>query len=142
MSNTNNGKLTASVEVRASREKVWQAWTAPEHIMQWNNISDEWHTPYVENNVEPQGRFLFKMALKNGSAGFDYKGRYDEVTRYEKIAITLDDGRTTFITFNGSDPVLITESFDPDHNEPADMQRDFCQAVLNNFKRYTESISA
>jgi len=137
----NNEKLTASVEVYASKEKVWQMWATPQHIMQWNNISDEWHTPYVENNLEPQGRFLFRMELKDGSLGFDYKGRYDEVMRYEKISILLDDGRTTTITFSGSNPVLITERFDPDSNEPADMQRDFCQAVLNRFKKYTENVS-
>ncbi len=117
-------------------------WATPQHIMQWNNISDEWHTPYVENNLEPQGRFLFKMALKDGSVGFDYKGQYDEVTPYEKISILLDDGRTSTVTFSGSNPVRITERFDPDSNEPVDMQRDFCQAILNNFKKYTESMPA
>jgi uncharacterized protein YndB with AHSA1/START domain len=139
---SNNEKLTASVEVYASKEKVWQMWATPQHIMQWNNISDEWHTPYVENNLEPQGRFLFRMGLKHGSVGFDYKGRYDEVTPYEKISILLDDGRTSTITFSGSNPVLITERFDPDGNEPVDMQRDFCQAILNSFKKYTENAPA
>ena len=38
--------MTISVEalVRAPVEKVWEAYTTPEDIRQWNTASHDWHT--------------------------------------------------------------------------------------------------
>jgi len=80
------------------------------------------------------------MGLKDGSLSFDHKGIYNVVLKYRTIAYTLDDNRTSVITFSGTDSVTITETFEPDPAQPIEMQRDFCQAILNNFKRYAENI--
>jgi uncharacterized protein YndB with AHSA1/START domain len=48
----NQGKMiTNEATVKASIEKVWQCWTVPEHITKWNNASDDWHTPFAENDL-------------------------------------------------------------------------------------------
>src|ERR1700760_704967 len=91
--------LTAEVEINAHIEKVWELWTNPDHIKQWNNMSDEWHTPKVENDLRPDGRFLYVMAKKDGSFSFDFTGAYDAVKTYELISYTLDDGRKTTNVF-------------------------------------------
>ena len=107
--------------------------------MQWNNMSAEWHTPKVENDLRKGGRFIFVMALKDGSFHFDFAGTYDEVKTNELISYTLDDGRSATVTFTAGSPVKLTESFEPENTQPVEMQRDFCQAVLNSFKKYAES---
>ena len=131
--------LTATIEVNAPVAKVWELWTTPEHIMQWNNLSDEWHNTKIENDLREGGRFLFAMGLKNGSFNFDFSGTYDEVKTHELIAYTLDDGRKTTITFTATNPVKVTETFEANSTDAIEMQRNFCQAVLDRFKSYTES---
>lgn len=134
----NNINITVETEINAPVEKVWKLWNTPEDIMQWNNMSAEWHTPKVENDVRTGGRFWFVMGLKDGSFSFDFKGTYDEVIINELIAYTLDDGRRSTITFTGSNPVKLTENFEPESTQPFNMQRDFCQAVVDGFKKYVE----
>ena len=139
METSDKTTLTATVDVNAPIEKVWELWTGPEHIAQWNNMSADWHTSKVENDVRPGGKFLFVMGLKDGSFSFDYTGTYDEVITNQLIAYTLNDGRKTTTVFTWGNPVSISETFDTDNNEPIEMQQRFCQGVLDSFKSYAES---
>lgn len=136
-----NLTITVQTEINAPIEKVWKLWNTPEDIMQWNNMSADWHTPNVDNDVRPGGKFLFVMGLKDGSFSFDFKGTYHEVEVNRLIAYTLDDGRKTTITFAGDGPVRLTETFEPENTQPVAMQRDFCQAVIDGFKKYVEGKS-
>jgi uncharacterized protein YndB with AHSA1/START domain len=136
--NSSDNMLTAQITVKAPIHKVWELWTGPQYIAQWNNISAEWHNTKVENDTRTGGRFLFRMGLKDGSLSFDHIGIYTDVIPQQRIAYTLNDGRHTTITFTAGDTVTLTESFEPEPNQPTDMQLHFCQAVLNNFKRYAE----
>lgn len=139
MSSNNKTTITAEVEINAPIETVWARWTEPAHIMQWNNPSDEWRNAKVENDLRAGGKFLFAMELKDGSSRFNFKGTYDEVKIHELISYTLDDDRKSIITFITGPVVKITEVFEPEKNHPLDMQKDFCQAVLDGFKKYAES---
>ncbi|NCD72320.1 SRPBCC domain-containing protein [Mucilaginibacter agri] len=136
---TGKSSLTATVEVNTPIEKVWKLWNTPADIMQWNKMSEDWHTPYAENDLRPGGKFLYVMGLKDGSFKFDFKGVYDEVKTNCLISYTLNDNRKSIITFSGDNPVRITETFEPEDNLPAEEQQGYCQAVLNVFKRYAES---
>ena len=138
MSTTQPTTVTAQVEINAPIEKIWEVWTNPDHIKQWNNMSDEWHTPKVENDVRPGGRFLYVMAKKDGSFSFDFEGTYNDVKIHELITYTLDDGRKTTNIFKTDNPVKITETFEPNQSDPPEMQLQFCQAVLDSFKKYVE----
>jgi uncharacterized protein YndB with AHSA1/START domain len=131
--------LTAETEINSPIEKVWELWANPEDILQWNNMSDEWHTTKAENDLRPGGKFLFVMALKDGSFSFDFTGTYHEVKINEKITYTLDDGRQTTIVFTPGVAVKLTETFEPVKTESFEMQQGFCQHVLNCFKEYAES---
>ena len=130
--------ITVEIEIDAPIAKVWELWTTPADIMQWNNTSPDWHNLKIENDLRPGGRFLFVMAAKNGTDKFDFTGTYDEVKTNQLISYTLDDGRKTTITFATGNPVKITEAFDAESSLPADMQRDFCEGVLTSFKKYAE----
>jgi uncharacterized protein YndB with AHSA1/START domain len=133
-------QITISAKVKAPAEKVWELWTSPEHITKWNAASDDWHTPRAENDLRVGGRFLSRMEAKDGSFGFDFTGTYDEVEPLKRIAYTMEDGRRAIIDFNESQGVIeIITVFDAESQNPIDMQRDGWQAILDNFKHYTEN---
>ena len=50
METTEITRITVETTINAPVEKVWQYWTEPKHIVQWNNASDDWHTPQAEND--------------------------------------------------------------------------------------------
>lgn len=132
-------KITIQAVIHAPVEKVWQYWNEPDHITKWNHASDDWHSPYAENDLRAGGRFLFRMEAKDGSFGFDFSGTYDEVVSHERISYTLDDGRKVQITFqsqNGKTEVI--ETFEAETTHPAELQKQGWQAILNNFKAYVE----
>ena len=62
----NKTVITISNTVNAPVEKVWEYWTKPEHITQWNNASDDWHTPRAENDLRVGGSFSCRMEAKDG----------------------------------------------------------------------------
>ena len=95
-------KITVETTVKAPVEKVWDYWTKPEHITQWNHASDDWHSPRAENDLRAGGKFSARMEAKDGSMGFDFGGVYDEVKEYEHIAYTLGDDRKVVVDFSGS----------------------------------------
>ncbi len=133
-------KITVTATINANPEKVWEFWTQPEHITQWNNASDDWHTPFAENDLTVGGKFKSRMEAKDGSMGFDFGGVYDEVVLHQLISYSMEDGRTVRITFaNKGMSTEITEIFDAENQNPAEMQQAGWQAILNNFKKYAES---
>lgn len=140
MTAANNTIITVKATVNAPVEKVWAFWTTPEHIMQWNNASDDWHTPSASNDLRTGGNFNFRMAARDGSMAFDFAGVYDAVETNEKIAYTIGDGRKVEVLFSKSgQSTEVVESFDAENTNPHEMQRDGWQAILNNFKKYVES---
>jgi uncharacterized protein YndB with AHSA1/START domain len=133
-------KITIQTTVQAPVEKVWAYWTEPNHITKWNAASDDWHTPFAENDLRIGGKFLSRMEAKDGSFGFDFGGTYDEVKANEVIAYSMEDGRTVSITFKANgDKTEIVETFDADSENPVDMQRQGWQAILDRFKSYVEN---
>lgn len=132
--------ITVAVTVNASIEKVWNNWTQPEHIMQWNNASDDWHTTKSTNDVKVGGKFSATMAAKDGSMSFDFEGTYTEVQPNEKIVYNIADGRNVIVLFSKMDDgIKIVESFEAEHMNPLEMQRGGWQAIMDNFKKYTEN---
>lgn len=92
-------RILIKSSVKSPVQKVWKLWTAPEHIINWNTASEDWHTPHAENDLRPGGRFLFRMEAKDGSFGFDFSGTYDKVLLHKEIDYTLDDGRKVEVNF-------------------------------------------
>lgn len=137
---TSNNKITIETSVNAPVEKVWENWTDPIHIVNWNNASEDWHTTRAENDLKPGGKFLSRMEAKDGSFGFDFGGTYDKVRPNELIEYTMGDGRKVQITFRGNgNETKIEETFDAENTHPVETQRNGWQSILDNFKKYTEA---
>lgn len=121
--------------------KVWDFFTQPEHITQWNFATDEWICPTAENDLQVGGGFNYRMEAKDQSFGFDFKGIYDEVAPFEKIKYHLEDGRKVQVLFEIIDQntTKITEIFEPDPEQPELMQREGWYGILDNFHKYVEN---
>ncbi len=133
-------KINIEATINASLAKVWQYYTEPKHITQWNNASDDWHTTRAENDLRQDGKFLYRMEAKDGSFGFDFGGVYDEVKANELIGYTMDDGRKAKIVFaSADDRTKIVIDFDAETENPIELQRDGWQAILDNFKKYVQT---
>ena len=132
--------ITVENTVSAPVEKVWECWTKPEHITQWNNASDDWHTPHAENDLRTGGKFVSRMEAKDGSMGFNFGGVYDSVINNDYIGYTMDDGRKVKITFSSDgNKTKVEESFEAENENSIEMQQGGWQAILDNFKKYTEA---
>jgi len=132
--------ITVQCIVDAPLETVWDFWTNPQHITEWNNASEDWHTPFAENDLRKGGKFKFTMASKDGIMSFDFEGEYTEVAHHSLIEYQIADGRKVSVYFVGlENGVEIIESFEPENQNPEEMQRAGWQAILDNFKRYVES---
>ncbi|MBS7252605.1 SRPBCC family protein [Flavobacterium branchiicola] len=132
--------ITVKSTINASVDKVWNFWNSPEHITKWCSASPEWHTPFSENDLREGGKFKSTMAAKDGSMSFDFEGEYTLVKTNQAIEYVMGDGRKVEISFTETpNGVEVVESFDPETQNPEEMQRGGWQAILDSFKNYTES---
>lgn len=132
--------IEISEKINADLEKVWKYWTQPEHIKNWNSASDDWHTVNVENELKEEGRFVYRMEAKDGSAGFDFGGTYTEVREKEYIKYKLDDERNASISFKEEEgEIELIEAFEPEFQNSEEMQKQGWHAILRNFKEYVEN---
>lgn len=140
MNNSTPSVITVITKVNAPLNKVWDYWTKDEHIINWNNASDEWHTPAAKNDLRNDGRFVFTMAARDGSMSFDFEGVYSEVIEHKMISYVMSDGRKAKITFEFQDgQTEIVESFEAETVNSIELQRTGWQNILDSFKKYTES---
>ncbi|MBP6882218.1 MAG: SRPBCC domain-containing protein [Candidatus Levybacteria bacterium] len=126
--------------INASLEKVWECYTSPEHITKWAFASDDWEAPHAENDLRVGGKFSTKMAAKDKSEQFDFSGVYSQVKEHELIAYTMDDGRKVIVKLSSQgDATKVDVDFDPEQENSEELQRTGWQAILDNFKKHTES---
>ena len=136
----NQQKIIIQATILADTTKVWDCWTLPQHIINWNFASADWHCPSAENDVRTGGHFKYVMASRDGRTSFDFEGVYNEIIEYKIITYTMPDGREVTVQFedNGKTTTVIS-AFDPENINPEEMQQAGWQSILNNFKKYVES---
>jgi uncharacterized protein YndB with AHSA1/START domain len=133
--------ITVQATINATVSKVWEYWNKPEHIVNWCFASEDWHAPRATNDLKVGSSFTTRMEAKDGSFGFDLTGIYDEIEVNRLIKYHLEDNRNVIVEFsedNGTTTVI--EHFDPENENPHDMQQMGWQMILNNFKKYVESL--
>jgi uncharacterized protein YndB with AHSA1/START domain len=136
----NTNKITIQASISADRKKVWDFYTNPDHITKWNFATGDWHCPHASNDMRVGGKYIARMEAKDGSFGFDFEAVYEEIIEGEKFTFTMTDGRQATVNFKKlSDKTEVTVTFDPETENPVELQREGWQAILNNFKKYTET---
>jgi uncharacterized protein YndB with AHSA1/START domain len=140
MESTEKTVVTVWAIVNAPIGIVWKNWTTPDDIIKWNNASDDWHTPRVENDLRVGGKFNYRMESKDGSMGFDLWGVYDKIAVNSQIDYTLGDGRKVKVIFGDlGGKTEVVETFAVETENSIELQRSGWQAILDNFKKYTET---
>ncbi len=131
--------IRITTDVNASIEKVWDFYTNPQHITQWNFASADWCCPRASSDLRTGGVFSSRMESRDGKYGFDFEGVYDEVVDKKSIKYTFGGRRAQVIFEDLADHVTVTVEFEPEHENSLQMQRDGWQSILNNFKSYVET---
>jgi uncharacterized protein YndB with AHSA1/START domain len=127
-------KITIETTIAAPMEAVWNAWTSPDDIIQWNAASDDWHTTGATVDLRVGGAFSSRMEAKDGSMGFDFAGIYTKVTPHKLIESSLGDDRTVLVEFEaGEHGVTVRETFDSEPTHSIEQQRAGWQAILDRF---------
>ena len=133
--------ITIETSVKAPIEKVWDIWSNPKHVVNWNHASDDWFSPRATNDFKVGGKFVYRMEAKDGSFGFDFSGTYIDIQDNKLIVTKLDDDRlvrTEFIP--EKENVKVVETFEAEGENSVELQREGWLAILTNFKNYAESI--
>ncbi|NHM02450.1 SRPBCC domain-containing protein [Flavobacterium difficile] len=133
--------ITVSTTIKSKTlAQVWEYFTNPKHVTNWNFASDDWHCPKAENQLEIGKSFAYTMAAKNGEMSFDFSGTYTEIEEHSKISYLLEDDRKIFVTFKETENgIEVVEKFDPETENSEELQQAGWQMILDNFKKYTEA---
>jgi uncharacterized protein YndB with AHSA1/START domain len=132
-------KIVVTATIHAPIEKVWECYTNPTHIVNWNFADPSWHCPRAENDMKIGGTYKARMEAKDGSFGFDFEAVYTEINEGKRFAFEFG-GRISTYEFNdlGAD-TLLSITFDPETENSIELQKNGWQLILNNFKLYTEN---
>lgn len=131
--------ITIEATINAPIESVWKQWNDLVDISKWAHASDDWAAEAKQNDLRPGGRFATRMFAKDGSAEFEFGGTYDVVEEPNRIEYTMDDGRRVITDFTvDGEGVKVVQQFDPETENPEEMQREGWQSILNSFKQYVE----
>ena len=129
--------ITVETTVPVSPELAWEYWTKPAHITQWNQASDDWHTPRAESDLRAGGAFSSRMESKDGKYGFDFGGIFDAVEPPRLLDYTIGDGRKVQVTFESvASGTHIVETFEAEGENSAELQRQGWQAILDSYRKY------
>ncbi len=133
-------KIKINTLINATIDEVWKKYTEPLHIVHWNYASPDWHCLKVANNVTVGGIYSTRMETKDGSMGFNFVGTYIDVIPNKAFTYTLTDNRKVQVLFHTNETITeLVVLFDPDPENPVELQRNGWQAIHNNFKEYVEN---
>jgi uncharacterized protein YndB with AHSA1/START domain len=132
-------KMQTITLVKGGLTEVWDCFTMPAHIVGWNFASEDWYCPTAKNDLKPGGRFSYRMASVDGCMGFDFEGTFTDIQTGKLLKYKLDDGREVEVHFNEKESgTEIVQRFEPEQINDLDLQQKGWQAILDNFKKYTE----
>ena len=134
-----SNRIKVAATINADAKKVWDYYTQPEHITQWNFAAPSWHCPSATNNMVVGGKYFARMEARDGSSGFDFEAIYDEINPGQSFTYSFGDRKVTVEFKNLVNQTEVIIVFDPENENPIEMQRAGWQSILDNFKNYTET---
>lgn len=132
-------KITVETLVNAPIAKVWDAYTSPDDIKQWNTASPDWHTTQASVDLRVGGAFSSRMEAKDGSVGFDFAGIYTQVVRHQLVGYAMGERAAVVEFIPGEKGVTVRVTFDAESTHSIDQQQDGWQAILNNFGKHVHA---
>ena len=134
-----SNRIKVAATINADAKKVWDYYTQPEYITQWNFAAPSWHCPSATNNMVVGGKYFARMEARDGSSGFDFEAIYDEINPGQSFTYSFGDRKVTVEFKNLVNQTEVIIVFDPENENPIEMQRGGWQSILDNFKKYTET---
>lgn len=131
--------ITIQTTINANKQKVWDYYTQPDHITNWNFASNDWCCPSASNDLQVGGRYIARMEAKDGSFGFDFDATYTAINPGTSFTYEFGGRQATVEFSEAAGQTNVTVTFDPETENPIEMQQQGWQAILNNFKVYTET---
>jgi uncharacterized protein YndB with AHSA1/START domain len=116
-------KILVETIVAAPINKVWLAYTTPEHILQWNAASDDWHTTAATVDLRVGGHFSSRMEAKDGSLGFDFAGTYTQIIQHELIAYAFGERAAQVRFVELPEGVKLSVEFDGEQTHSVEQQQ-------------------
>ena len=135
-------KITIETLISARPRKIWESWTEPKHITQWNFAIDTWHCPRATNDLKVGGKYTARMEAKDGSFGFDFVGTYTTLIENKRIEYEFGGRRATVDFTPHGHRTHVRVTFDPDSEFPIEQQRNGWQSILDNFANHLAASSA
>ena len=132
-------KIAAETIVNAPIAKVWDAYTSPEDIKQWNTASQDWHTTQASVDLRVGGAFSSRMEAKDGSLGFDFAGTYTQIVQHKLIEYSMGERSVIAEFIPDEKGVVVRVTFDAESTHSTDQQRDGWQSILNSFRSYVQA---
>lgn len=130
--------IVVSTIINADIATVWNRYTQPEHITQWNFAHVSWCCPRAENDLRVGGKYLARMEAKDGSVGFDFEAIYKVVAEHECLVYEFGGREATIQFASHANGTEVTITFDPESENSIELQQQGWQAILNQFKSYAE----
>jgi uncharacterized protein YndB with AHSA1/START domain len=134
-------QITVETKVKAPIGRVWQAYTSPDDIVQWNAASEDWHTTRASVDLQVGGAFSSRMEAKDGSMGFDFAGTYTKIVPNQLIEYAFGDRNARVEFTETGEGVSVKVTFDAETTFSEEQQRSGWQAILDNFKRHVEAVN-
>lgn len=133
-----NQQIIVKTRINSDIETVWNYYTLPEHITQWNFADPSWHCPTAENDLQVDGKYKARMEAKDGSFGFDFEAIYTDIIPGKHFTYEFG-GRKSTVSFESiGDETEVSVSFNREEENSIELQKNGWQAILNSFKDYTE----
>jgi uncharacterized protein YndB with AHSA1/START domain len=132
-------QIIVSALIDKEVKQVWDSYTNPKHIIHWNFADPSWHCPNAVNDLRIGGKYIARMEARDGSFGFDFECTYTNIIEGEEFSYDFGDRKARVQFKNLDKQTEITVSFDPEDENSLELQQNGWQAILNNFKKYTET---
>ena len=131
--------ISTEIYVSAPLSVVFDAWVNPSHIVNWYFASPDWCCPRAELDCRVGGTFSIRMEAKDQSFGFDFNGTFTAVEQEKQLQYILEDGRHVELNLTPTaEGTHIDWKFEPETQNPEDLQLQGWQAILTHFKAYLE----
>jgi uncharacterized protein YndB with AHSA1/START domain len=131
--------LEVRATIAAPLDQVWDKWTQAAHVVNWNFAHESWCCPKAKVDFSVGGSSSYRMEAKDGSAGFDLIATFTAIEDRKQILSVLADGRKVAVDFSVEDEqTMLVQRFEPEQENPLELQQGGWQAILNQFKSYCE----
>ena len=133
-------KITVETNVAAPIEQVWDAYTTPADIKQWNAASADWHTTTATVDLREGASFL--RAWRRRTAAWASILPEPIPDRQEHLIESSFGDRAARVEFTQTPQgVAVCVTFDSEQTHPIEQQRQGWQSILDNFARHVEAKS-